>query len=79
MCDAKLIKGGTEFDDWETYGRSGVYVGSNATLNIVGGVIEGGDSTEAQNGASEAGASGVSVWAQNEKRNKIVITPVERS
>ena len=74
VCDAKLIKGGTEFDDWETYGRSGVYVGSNATLNIVGGVIEGGDSTKAQNGASEAGASGVSVWAQNEKQNRIVIT-----
>ena len=47
VCNADLIKGGTQFDgDQVRWGRGAVYVGSGATLNIVDGLIEGGDTDE---------------------------------
>ena len=70
VCNASLIKGGTEHYNNVVYGRGGVYVGSDATLNIVDGVIEGGDSTETQFGAYGIYAS----YELNKQANSIVIT-----
>ena len=69
VCNAK-IKGGLEKVGDTTYGRGGVYVGSDATLNIVDGVIEGGDSTETGIGAFGIYAS----YFINEEANHIVVT-----
>ena len=70
VCDAKLIKGGTmNAEDGTTQGRGGVYVASGATLNIVDGVIEGGNS-EASKGSYGIYAS----YEANEEANSIVIT-----
>ena len=71
VCDAKLIKGGTmNLADGTPRGRGGVYVASNATLNIADGVIEGGDSTETAMGAYGIYASD----QENEEANRVVIT-----
>ncbi|KAL7455915.1 hypothetical protein ACHAWC_007401 [Mediolabrus comicus] len=44
VCDAELIKGGVDLEGILPYGKGAVLVASGATLNIAGGVFEGGDS-----------------------------------
>jgi hypothetical protein len=70
VCDAKLIKGGTQIEG-ETYGRGGVFVASGATLNIVDGLVEGGDEPDTE---SLFFGNGIYASYENPEANHIVIT-----
>ena len=73
VCDAELIKGGADiYEGLEPGGKGAVYVASGATLNIAGGVIEGGRGFP----STERSGLGAGIFAsyQGPETNNLVIT-----
>lgn len=78
VCDAELIKGGNDFQQQgdQTYylGKGAAYVASGATLNIAGGLFEGGTLIYNEDQPGPAEGPGIFASYQGPEATNLVIT-----